>query len=214
MPPTAVRLRRSRFLRPSGAGRPPPARPRTRTPTRSSTSVRSDGGSGRPARRTAPVDGSFHCRHRGAPGQHRNLPPPGSARRPDRCDGQPAPGRTAAPTETGRWALTSLAAYCAARRARRSDPGVFGTIRPLPRFAPPVSGERFLLDPLGLAPPLTVIPPSGAPLRPRTAAEPLGAACGATGTGRTIGHGHRVSSSGVPWSSPGPFRNGPGQRLS
>ena len=88
--------------------------------------------------------------------------------------------------------------------------GPRGSLAPSPRYlrlAPPVSGRCFLLDPLGLPPPLTASPPQSAPLDER----PLGTSCGAVGTARTIGQGHRVSSNAQHPVSPGRSSNFPGQ---
>jgi len=88
--------------------------------------------------------------------------------------------------------------------------GPRGSLAPSSRYlrlAPPVSGKCFLLDPLGLPPPLTASPPQGAPLDQR----PLGTSFGAVGTARTIGHGHRVTSNAQHPSSPGCSSNFPGQ---
>ncbi len=88
--------------------------------------------------------------------------------------------------------------------------GPRGSLAPYPRYlrhAPPVSGKCFLLDPLGLPPPLTASPPQSAPYDEQS----FGTSCGATGTARTIGHGHRVPSNAGHLSPPGCSSNLPGQ---
>ena len=87
-----------------------------------------------------------------------------------------------------------------------------GSLAPLPRYlrhTPPVSGNCFLLDPLGLPPPLTASPP---PVAPCDRNQP-GAPFGASGTGRNIGHRHRWSSNEAQCFPPGSLYNLPGQRI-
>ncbi len=86
-----------------------------------------------------------------------------------------------------------------------------GSLAPPPRYLrcePPVSGRCFLLDPLGLPPPLTASPPQSRTGR----SDSCGASCGATGTGRTIGHGDGGPSSAMERLRPGLLSNLPGQR--
>jgi len=68
--------------------------------------------------------------------------------------------------------------------ARRSDPGVFGTIPPLPAVDTARLGGMFSTRSPGSPSASHSIPPSSRTVRSR----PTGTLFGATGTGRTLGH--------------------------
>jgi len=92
---------------------------------------------------------------------------------------------------------------------RRSDPGVFGTTPPLPPTRVAGLGEVFSTRSPGPPSASHSIPPSSRTRRSLS----LGAPIGATGTGRTIGHGGGPSSNDVHRGLPGSLRNLPGQRI-
>ena len=107
----------------------------------------------------------------------------------------------------GAQAVRRTAGSWAGAPARRSDPGVFGTILPLPPACAAGLGKMFSTRSPGSPSASHSVPPQGAPLDQR----PLGTSFGAVGTARTIGHGHRVSSNAQHPSSPGCSSNFPGQ---
>ncbi len=87
--------------------------------------------------------------------------------------------------------------------------GVFGTIPPLPAVATTGVAGMFSTRSPGSPSASHSIPPSSHAVR----SEPVGVLFGATGTGRTLGHGRCWSSNEPHTSLPGHLYNCPGQRF-
>ena len=138
---------------------------------------------------------------RSAPGPRGRLRPAGSGERSRRPR-----HRAAAPAPSGR-STVGLVEAQVRPGCRRSDPGVFGTIPPVTSGTDRRSrGECFLLDPLGLPPPLTASLP-----RAGRAIASSGVLSGRVGLGRTIRHRHSRSSNGFSPALPGGLHNDAGQ---